>query len=331
MGYAQGFQSWFALAGEKTWGTISASPSWEYGAIVSNGIKPMKEPVELPDIVAGRYEYRHLRGPLRAAGPLAWHCGPDDFLGRILWCLLGADSVTDHGVSNGGTHVLTPSAVASVPAGFTARWAHDDLAVTTDVWQATGGKPLKLTLNAADAKSYLLATADMAFQDAVSSGTALTPTYPTLNPFPTWGGTITVDTAAFPISDFSLNIDPSTNAERTDLAAASGYIIEPLQGILKVTGNFTAYFDSLTYVTKILEGTAAALSVQFTGAAIGTSTAKIIMAVPNLYLTGEMPTTDGPAEIRLKMAFKAVKIVGSELITVTLTNSQRTAYAAPAS
>jgi len=330
-GYAQGIESFLAIAGEKTWGTISAAPAWEYDHIISNGVKPMKAPFTLADIYKGRYQARHLRGPLRVNGPVKWTVGPDGFLGRMLYCLLGADSVTDHGASNGGTHVFTPSAVASVPAGFTARFAHDDIAITTDVWECTGGKPLKMTFDSADAKSYLTCQADLAFQDGAGSATTLTPTYPTLDPFPTWGGTITVDSGAFPITQFSLTIDPSVNAERSDLAAANGYIIEPLQGLVKVAGSFTAYFDSLTLVNKILNGTVAGLSVQFTGAAIGASTSKLILAVPNLYYTGEMPTSEGPGEIMLKANFEAVKASASELITATLTNSQRTVYAAPAS
>lgn len=254
------------------------------------------------------------------AGQVQWEVNVEDGIGSILKSLLPTENFTDDGVGNGGQHAFTPG--DTLPPGLTVKVGRD-----VDVMDFYGGRIKSLQLQA-QSEEVLKGTVELSFKDADTGGSSPSPAYTAENPLVYHTGTFTVDATSVPITAFSVSIGSGLLDGRKQIGSA--LVQQQMTGQYAVTGELTAYFENLTLVNKFLNGTPAAIVLDLTGTAIGTTTRRLKVEIPTAFFNGETPKLSGvDGEVMLKLPFEAVKTgAGSpdELIRVTLNNSRRSAY-----
>lgn len=320
---ALGHKGSFALVKESTWGTNPAT-GYEYVAIDSESLK-VEQDFIFPNTVRSSRNgaSRKVVAGQRAGGSFVFQANVEEGVGILLKGILPAEATVDNGSGNGGLHTFTPS--QTLPAGLTALVDRDVTPSASNIWAFTGGRVRKLDFEAAEG-ALLKCSADVSFKNGVSGATAGTPAYSTQNPLVYHQGVLTVDGSTVPVKGFKLSIDAGLMDKRGQLG--SRYIQQQQPGVYKVTGEIEAYFDDLTLVNKFVNGSDAALVLTFTGAAVGTSTRSLTFTIPYAQFMGETPTIpSADTELMLKLPFTAYQPApATELITVALLNSQRTAY-----
>lgn len=314
---ALGHKGYLALAKESTFGT-PVIVSMEFLEALTESIQDKFDKI-FPAPFNGRMLRRVVTGKKTVDGSISFNPEPEFGIGLLLKSLLPTETYTTNGTGNGGTHIFTPA--TALIAGLTAQVGRD-----IDVVTYTGGQVKKMTFSASEG-ALLSATADLSFKDATHGATAQTPTFTTQAPLVYHTGTLTLDGTAVNVKSMSVNIDAGLLDGRGKLT--SNTIQAQQAGRYSVTGELEMYWDDMTQYSKFLNGTIAALSAEFTGSAIGTSTRSLKIVVPRLAFTGDSPTIGGPGEMMLKMPFTGI-LDGSgtpnELVQVTLVNSKQLAY-----
>jgi tail tube protein len=132
--------------------------------------------------------------------------------------------------------------------------------------------------------------------------------------FPFTQGTLTIGGTATDVKSFSLSGDNGLNGERYRLGSATRK--EPLEQQFRVyDGSLTAYFDDLTAYNRFVNGTEAALVLDFLGATISGIYKFELKVTANVRFDGETPSADGPTDVEQPLAFKVVD-TGSSSISV---------------
>lgn len=313
------------LVKEVTWGTNPAS-GYTAQAVTSESIEVKIAYEFVKAIQASRVLKRKVALGRRTAGTIAWEADVEGILGLCLKSVLPSEATVDNGSGNGGLHTFTPG---NTLISLSALINRDTTPSGTNIWAAVGGMVKKLTLQAQEGAT-LKGSADMVFQDMTASAGASTPSYTTENPLVYHTGTFTVDGSATGaiIKSFKIDIAGSLKDNRGKIG--SNLIQQQQAGLYAVSGEVEVYFDDMTVINKYLNGADAAIVLQLTGSAVGTSTRRLTITVPTAQFTGETPKMPGAEqEIMLKMPFTAYQSsAGSPdaLISIALLNSQRTAY-----
>jgi len=313
-----GHLAYLAAAKEVTWGTKVVT-GMDFLEFLSETIAETIEEKIVQGINAGRVRTKRVQGAKTVAGDFTWEVNAEDVIGDILLGVLPTEVFVDDGVNNGGQHTFTPG--NTIPPGLTIQVGRDQA-----VRDYEGGRLSSLVLTVA-AGELLSATASMTFQDG-TAGSPQTPTYDTQNPLVYHTGVIQIDGAAAEISSFSITIATGFKVDRRLLG--TNLIIQQQPGMYEVTGSFEMAFDNMAEIDKFINGTKSRLAIDLTGAAIGITTRRLRIVVPEVYYNGETPKVSGAdAEIRITLPFVAIKTGGGspdQLVEIKLDNSKRAAY-----
>ncbi len=314
----------FQMVKEVTYGTNPAT-GYTASAITNETLKAIQM-YEFVKSIHGSRAGSNIKVPMGidAGGGVTLPVDVEGLLPMLVKGILPSETTTDEGSGNGGMHAFVEG--EAIPS-FSCLVNRDTTPSANNVWAYTGCTVDKLTLSAAYGQ-LLTAVATMSAQNGVQAATPSAPSYTTQNPLVFHTGTITVGGTPFNISSFSLDIESGNLVKRGKIG--SKLIQQQQPGLMKVTGSLTAYFDNMTLLNDFINGTDASIELNLTGTAVGTSTRGCDILLPVTQFTGTPPTLDDAAkEIELKMPFTAwLSGAGSpnNLIQITITNSQRTAY-----
>lgn len=167
-------------------------------------------------------------------------------------------------------------------------------------------------------KGVLLATFGINSKDVVDTTAAASPTYGSTHVFHfaqgqlTLGGTasgglVSGGSVAAGISDFNVKLDNHLSLDEYFLGN-TGTKSEPLEDDYPtIDGKFTARFsDPATLYDVFAADTALGLNLSFQGALIGGGNYEtLIISIPEIRLTGEMPKAGGPKVIDVNIPFEA--------------------------
>lgn len=309
---------YLAVKVESTWGT-KVITGMDFLEVLNETLAESIEEKIVQGINSGRVRTKRVLGAKTVAGDFSWEVNAEDVIGDLLKAILPTEVFVDDGVSNGGQHTFTPGNTPAV--GLTVQVGRDQA-----VRDYEGGKISSLVLTAAPGE-LLQATVSLTFQDG-TAGSSQTPSYDTQNPLVYHTGVIQIDGAAAEISTFTLTIDAGMKVDRRLLG--TNLIIQQQPGMYGVTGSFEMAFDNRTEIDKFIAGTASKLSIDLTGLAIGTTTRRLRMVIPQIFYNAAADNLGGAdSEIRITLPFVAIK-TGSgspdELVEIKLDNSKRAVY-----
>ncbi|MGQ0669179.1 MAG: phage tail tube protein [Actinomycetota bacterium] len=119
-------------------------------------------------------------------------------------------------------------------------------------------------------------------------------------------GTLTIAAVSTPVRQASIAGDNALPDD--DYALGSALMRQPIEPIVRtITGRLDADFTDLTAYNRFVNGTEAALVLQFVGSIIEGALSFQITVTANVRFDGETPTVAGPEEIRQSLPFKVVK------------------------
>lgn len=318
---SRAWKGYLGVAKESTWGTKVVS-GMKFQPFLSESIAIQQARRAVRGIMGARVPQRNIGLGKTVAGAVSFEADVEGALPLFLKSILPTETLTDDGVGNGGQHAFTP---ADAPlTGLTLQIGRD-----VDVADYFGGIVSSLSMSAALGE-VLQCQAEMVFTDGSLAQTPQTPTYSTEQPMVYHTGSVTIAGGAAVVRSFSLNIQSGNLANRGKIGSALVNALTPLGGPMTVTGEVQLYFDNLTELNKFLAQTASSLVIELTGTAVGTTTRKVKIEVPQIFYNGNQPVVNSETEeVFLNLPFEAIK-TGSgspnELVKVTVNNSVRTAY-----
>ncbi len=323
MSVAFGYNGYVGVAKETTWGTYV--PATDFGRANSEGVSKAREFL-VPDLIgSGRFQQVRLDGNETVSGSIDFPVNVEDLVGFLLKDLLGTETAMSLESGSAGSHLFVPKSTLGL-AGLSMEFNRDAGVHANNVWKASGGHTNAITL-AYEAGQPLKCTADMSFQNMISGGTAQSPTYGAMGRYLMChtGTAEFPDATAASIFSANVKIEAALMADRFPLA--SKLILEQMPGIYQVTGQVVLQFDSLDRVTDYLNSTARSLDLQLTGETIaGSTAAKLQILLGNIYLDGQTPVLSDTGEIRLTIPFRSISGTAATLASITVWNSQATAY-----
>lgn len=315
----QGYNSYIALKKESVWGTL-VQPD-DFVEFTSEAVNQDEQWRTVPTISNSRYRLKRVRGSTKVEGAITFPMNVDDGIGLLLRDVLGSESYSALETGTVGQHIFTPQAGVGL-TGLSLEVSRDGGNVSGSCWGFAGGHVRKLTISG-EAGQDVVVNADIVFKSGVSGVTPQTPTYSTQLPLQFHTGTITVDTVAFGMKSFSITIDTGLRSER--YTGSSRNIIQQVNGPLSITGQFVSFYDNLNEITKYINGTAAAISINIAGPTVGATPLGLTLAIPQLFYNKNLPVVGSMDEIFITSPFEAIKGV-NDLITATLVNKVVSAY-----
>lgn len=313
----QGYKSYVAFAAETTWGTKVVT-GMDFMEMLSESIATTIEEKIVQGINNSRLRTKRVLGAKLVAGDIPWEVNAEDGIGLILKNLLPDEDFTDDGENNGGQHKFTEG--ETLPVGMTTQVGRGGLA-----FDHFGGRINSLGLTAAHSE-LLQGTVNASFKDE-DDGTPQSPTYDTQPPLVYHAGSVELDDADAPLTNFQLTIESGLRADRRRLAQQT--IMQQSPGPYNITGSIGLAYEDNTLIDKFRAGTAAKIMLDLTGNLIGTTLRRLRITIPVAFFNGQTPQVPGMDEIQLTLPFVAIKDgsgAPDKLIQVELWNSLRAAY-----
>ncbi len=310
---------YLAVKKETTWGTKDVS-AMDFGYFMSEGVVSVPTPIVGTGINGTRFMNKRQPGQKITGGPFAFEVTPEDLIGTLLKQILPSETFVDDGVGNGGQHTFIGG--DTLPPGFTLQVGRGR---TDNVKDFEGGRLDSMGF-ALTPEGLLVCTVNATFQDE-SDGTDQAATYTTENEFKGADTTavINVDGSSTDLRSFNMTITPGLVTNRRKLGSNLPQQQQP--GVYDITGSFGIFYDDEVLINKVIDHTAFSTDIELKGTLIGTTTRAIKLTIPNAFFNGESPVVDGrEGEILPELNWQAIKVAGSDLVSVKLTNSVRTAY-----
>ena len=241
----------------------------------------------------------------------------------------GAERLLKHAIgslatSGVGPYTQTYSLATALPTGLTLHVNRDAASVGAgSAFQYSGCQISKLTLKQA-VEDLLTAEIDFLGGDWLNVAVA-TPTFPTFYQID-WEmlSTFTINSVAVNVQEFEITIENQLANDRYKLGARTRLGLGR-QGPRKISGKFTAEFDSLTtYTLYQTLSTPVTLSVFWTNG-LSAGNLKTLTITANVVLKGKDPTVKDAGPINVEFEFEAFQnAAANDELSVVLVNSVST-------
>ncbi|MGH3370688.1 MAG: phage tail tube protein, partial [Nocardioidaceae bacterium] len=213
------------------------------------------------------------------------------------------------------THTFTPGDLNG--KSLTVQFGRPDEGGTVRPMTYLGTKITAAQL-AATVNDYVQLTLSLYAQQEDNAQALAVASYPAgLSPFTFVHGALTVAAAAFDVEDVTLSIDNGLATDRHRLRTNAERPKEPLMAdLLSVTGTATVDFTDLTAYNRYVNGTEAAMVLDFNAGA----SARLTITM-NVRFDGDTPNVEGAELLTMDMPFKAVSGTSdAAMITAVLIN-----------
>lgn len=314
MPLASGLASQLGIVDETTYGTP---------VTVTRFYDMVQENVNLD---VARIEAKGLRAAARTIKSAQWVAGKKSIAGPVdlevwnkgygLWLKHCFGAVTSSQPDVGGNptvwdHTFTPGDLAG--KSLTMQIGRPDQTGTVRAFTYKGVKVQKWELGVSIDKLAELKLTTLG-QDEDTTIALAAATAPTgLAPFVFTQGTLQLAAAAVDVHDFKLTADNFLN-DRFKLGTALRK--EPLEAARRdYIGEITAYFADLTAYNRFVNGSEAALVLDFVGALISGTFNFELKITANVRFDGDTPNVTGPGEVMQPLKIKCTD-AGSGAITV---------------
>jgi len=313
----QGYESYIAFARESVWGTKIVA-GMDFMEFLNESVAKTIEEKIVQGINNSRVRTKRVLGANLTAGDIVWELNPEDGIGEILKHLLPDETFTDDGIGNGGQHLFVEG--STLPVGLTAQISRGGL-----VFDHFGGRVNSLMITNAISE-LLQASANVSFKDE-EDGIYQAPTYTDEPPLVYHTGSVSIDGADSPLTNFVVTIETGLRADRRRLATKT--IMQQSPGPYAVTGSIALAYEDNVLVDKFRNGAAVKIVIDLTGNVIGTTTRRLRITIPTAFFNGQTPQVPGMDEIQLALPFVSIKDgtgTPDNLIQIELFNSLRVAY-----
>jgi hypothetical protein len=309
---ASGLAGQIGFADEVTYGTYVAPT--RFLEFLSESLVLERERIESAGIRAGRRVlHRWAAGVQRVTGDVVFEVAPQGF-GLIWKHILGGVATTGAGPY---THTFTPGDLAG--KSLSVQVGRPDIAGVVRPFSYLGCKVASAELGF-EVNQYAQLTCSFYGAHEDTAQTLGVATYPTgLAPFSYNYGAITIAAGAFDVKSGSLSIDNGLATDRHFIRATTPERPkEPLEADRRaITGTLTADFTDLTAYNRFVNGTEAALVLDFNVGASARLTATL-----NVRFDGTTPNVGGAELLEQELPWKAVSATSdAAAITVVLINS----------
>lgn len=324
MAIPSGLSAQLMIAEETTYGTpVTPSRGYEFNS------ESMTLDIE-------RLESAGLRAGTRVLRSDRWAAGARSVGGTIemdlqnksfgLWLkhMFGSLTVaTPGGATNTRTHTAVPG---DIPVGLTVQVGRTSENGTVNPFTYHGCKVASWELDASVGEIGRL-TVDLVGEDEDTSTSLATASYASAASLLVFTqATLTVAGSAFHVRSCTLSGDNGLDTDRYRLGSALRKA--PVEAAMReYTGTLDAYFADLTAYNRFVNGTEAALVLDFVGAEIESGFNFGLEVTCNVRFDGETPNVGGPEEIPLALPFKCVSSDGTpgDAITAVYTTTDTAA------
>jgi len=325
-GIVFGNNATLTLFNETTYGTRTNANGQKL-FFTTESLKANRQTFDSQTITGDRERMKPVRGNVNVSGQIALEVSPENML-LMLYYAIGTWTTT--GTAAPYTHTFTtgsklPSFQAEVNFGA-------DAPTGQQYHLFTGLKVNTFSLQVPN-NGNITASFDCIGQNSLMSDTGIDahPATTAFNRFSSFEANIYLDGATTPsgiVESFSINVanelDESIYPIRSD-----GLRAELPKGFQTVTGQFTAFFQSVTGIGtaglgKAKSGESVTLKLELrrgdgTGSA---GNEKVTFDIFNTLLEETSPEVTGPAGVKLQMSFKAYKTTANpNAMTVTVLNA----------
>lgn len=289
------------MVGEEVTHGTAVTPTRGY-EFVSESMKLDIARLESQGIRAGtriRRSDRWAAGRKTVSGSIAMELANKSF-GLWLKHMFGAIAITTPG---GGTltrdHTATPG---DLPAGLTVQFGRPDETGTVQPFTYEGCVVTDWELTAETGQISTLSV-DLSAEDETTVTGLATASYPAGLTLLTYvGATLDIAGAEVPVKKATVKGSNGLNTDRTRLGSQLRRI--PVEGTWReYSGEVEAYFASLAAYNRFVNGTEAALVLEWVGANIETTLNYGLTITANVRFDGETPTVGGPDEIMQPLPF----------------------------
>lgn len=292
MAIAKGYRKSIGVGEESTYGTAATS-GWLYIAARNESLAKNNPKIVAPSLrggVAGHI--KRLVGPTDITGSIEADLHPEGGIPLLVKVAMGQVSSTQQGGTSAYKHTfsIVDNIVYGETKGVTCR-------VDRDIRVINYYGCVVNVMNIASAYGNTPATIrfDMIGKDA-TTGTSPSPTFSSANPFLHTNATFSVDSSSVNINTWNINLN---NNYKTDVYGGnSSRVYVPRGGFREVTGSVTLpVIEDFGIYDKFIAGTAASLTVTFTGATIsGAYSYAWVITIPILYYDGPTAPASGGIE-----------------------------------
>ncbi len=292
MAQAKGFKAQLVAAFESAYGQTPASPAGIKLPVNTAQVKSKQNFIEANTITGRRDPSEPLRGNVDVSGAIVV---PVDevAIGYWLKAMFGAPTTT--GSADPYTHVFKPGLTQPslvLEQGFT------DIGVY-ELFNGCKVSKFGLTLGG-DAE--LVANIDVlgAKETVATAAFAATPTSPVFNRFSNYQATIQEGGANIAtVTNATVNIEFGLEGDNYAVGNA-GCRSELPEGLMKISGNIKAFFDSKTLLDKALNGTESSLSFKLTNGAHS-----LELLLPEVVYERNSPGIEGSKGILIDLPYRA--------------------------
>jgi len=314
--------AYIGIQKEAVWG-VPIFSALDFGTHQSDSILVTPTPIVAAGINNTPTMNKRVAGLKVVSGGFPWEVGPEDLTAELLKHTFSKETFVDDGVGNGGQHTFAPRDLANpLPPGLTIQLGRGR---TDAVRNAFGYRISTLTFSL-DPDGLLLGTVEGTAKDE-AAGVLQTPVYSLENEF--FGSDVNailnVDGATACIRSFTMAIATGLVGDRRCLG--TNLIQQQAPGVYDVTGSFGLFYEDEVIADKVRNHAPFSIDIELRGTLIGTTQRLIKFDIPNAQFNGASPTTPGrEGELLLELGFQAIRKAGSELATIKVNNSVRSAY-----
>ena len=311
-----GIDAQIGIAEEGTYGTYTA-PTRFY-EFLSESLKLEIERVWSTGLRAGRRTHHRWRAGTRSVtGDIQMELAPQDF--ALIWKHILGAPVT----SGAGPYTHTFSGPKTTDTfSFTIQVGRPDEAGTVQPFSYLGCKITQAKLEA-KVGDFVKSTFGIYGRDETTAQSLGTAAYDAnLAPFIFTDASLSVASTDVPVMDFDFTFNPTLATGRHRITATNPGLpkISLANGLAEISGKFTADFANLTQYQRYVNGTEAALVLNFNNGA-----ASQMSITMNVRFDGETPNVNGPTLLQINVPFVAVSSsTDAAAMTVVVTNSDST-------
>lgn len=288
----------------------------------TESLKATRQSFDSQTISGDRERLKPIRGNINVAGQIAVEFSPENPL-LLLYYAIGSWTTT--GSAAPYTHTFITG--LKLPS-FQAEVNFGDSAPTGQKRHIFSGLKVNTFSLQIPNNGNVTATVDCIGRISDMSDTVIdaTPSTTAFNRFSSFEATISLDgTASSSVESFSLTVANELD-ESVYPISSDGLRAELPNGFQTVSGQFTAFFQDASLLTKAKSG--ASFSVTLTlsrGTGLGSAgNESVTFTIPTTMLEQTSPEVSGPAGVKLQMSFKAYKdaaTVGSNAMTIVIKNA----------
>jgi len=286
---------------ETVFGSTPGTPNGRIIYAVTSGVTDKRSQIESPVLRSTRQPSAPILGNLDVSGPLNVLVDAEGF-GFLLKHLLGEPAVT-----GAGPYVHTFKAGNTAPAGMVLEHDHTDQSSGNFKRLFNGCKINNLAITVPQ-EGHSTAVFDILGKTLTADAASFdaTPTDLGHSPFSGFDAAIEEGGASLATAtDVTLNVTNNMDGGNYTIDGSGGLRTDIPEGMIGVSGNFNALFDSTTLLDKAVAGTTSSLKLTFSrGDGLGSAgNESVEFLIPELKYAVAGPEVSGPQGLLVPMSF----------------------------